>query len=133
MFVRTNVTFEDFGITLPPCTMGGVNVTVEQIFSDNAGRNANTGTFFGDVKCVKRTVTLSWDRLREEQFALIDKCLNNTISAHRVTMCLSPNEGDKGYVTRTYYLAAGSYTYSVAFQQNGKLFYDGVTCQLIEH
>ena len=129
MVVLTDVIFEDFNVTLPPCAKGGINVSPQQIMSDNAGRNANTGTFFGDVKAVKNVVTLSWNKLTESEFEIIDNCLNNFISDHRVTMRLRPSEG---YVTRHYYLAAGSYTYTTDVQRGEQVLYTGVTAQLIE-
>lgn len=129
MFVKTDVIFDDFGVTLPPCAMGGITVTPQQGMSKNAGRNSNTGTFCGDVVYVKNVVDLSWNRLKESDFAIIDKCLNNKISNHHVTMRLRPNEG---YKQRSYYLAAGSYKYTYAVQIGGELYYDGVTAQLIE-
>lgn len=129
MFVKTDVIFDDFGVTLPPCAMGGVKVTPQQQMSKNAGRNANTGTFYGDVLNVKNVVNLSWNRLKESEFGIIDMCLNNTISDHRVTMRLRPSEG---YKQRSYYLAAGSYNYGFAVQIGDELFYEGVTAQLIE-
>lgn len=135
MTVLTDVIFEDFtdstgnAVRLPPCAKGGIQVAPQQIMSDNAGRNSNTGTFYGDVKAVKNVVTLMWNRLNESDFAVIDRCLNNFISDHRVTMRLRPSEG---YVTRHYYLGAGSYNYTEEVQLNGQVYYSGVTAQLIE-
>lgn len=129
MFVKTDVRFDDFGVTLPPCAMGGVHITPQQQMSKNAGRNSNTGTFYGDVLSIKMVVDLAWNRLSESEFAVIDMCLNNNISDHHVTMRLRPSEG---YKQRSYYLAAGSYTYSFAVQIGDELYYDGVAAQLIE-
>jgi hypothetical protein len=139
MFVKTDVYFNNNGgiygsnlgvqIKLPPCAQSGVSVTPQQIMSDNAGRNANTGTFYGDVKCLKYTITLSWDRLKESDFAVIDRCVNNCVSSHSVTMKLRP---DEDYKARNYYLSAGSYTYAYAIQKGDVLYYEGVTLQLIE-
>lgn len=132
MTVLTDVIFEyseGKRTTLPPCAKGGIQVTPQQILSKNAGRNANTGTFFGDVKAIKNVVTLSWNRLSESDFDVIDKCVNNFISNHRVTMRLRPNDG---YVTRNYYVGAGSYNYTVEVQQGGEVYYTGVSMQLIE-
>lgn len=129
MEVLTDVIFEDFGVTLPRCTKGGITIAPQQIMSDNAGRNANTGTFYGDVKAVKNVVSLRRNQISEADFAVIDNCLNNFISDHRITMRLRPSEG---YVTKRYYIAAGSYTYTEVVQLNGQVNYSNVAVQLIE-
>lgn len=127
--VQTNVIHNGFGVTLPQCAEGGIRVTPQQQMSANAGRNSVTGLFVGDVVNVKFVVTLAWNRLTETEFKIIDDCFNNTMSDHSITMRLRPSEG---YAVRHYYVAAGSYNYSVQKQLDGEVFYEGVTVQLIE-
>lgn len=52
---------------LPMPSEGGVQFTPERIWSQNAGRSSSTGKFVGDVICVKYTVTLTYDKLTEDQ------------------------------------------------------------------
>lgn len=127
--IQTDVIHDGFGVKLPPCALGGIRITPQQQMSKNAGRNALTGLFTGDVVNIKFVVNLSWNRLSEEQFNIIDECFNNCISDHRITMRLRPSEG---YRQRSYYVAAGSYNYSVQVQMGDKVYYEGVTVQLIE-
>lgn len=58
------------GVTVRTPKVGGVSQSYELIWSSNTGRNGNS-TMVGTVKAEKRSFTVSWPPLTEEEFALI--------------------------------------------------------------
>lgn len=50
------------GVKLPPPAKEGISCGKQIIWSENAGRTASC-EFVGDVRAVKTTVTLTWDKL----------------------------------------------------------------------
>ncbi len=59
------------GVEMPAPMADGVDLSTEHIWSKNTGRNGR-GTMIGTVNVDKRTVTIKWPPLTEDQVALIE-------------------------------------------------------------
>lgn len=51
------------GQSVPDPAKGGVQITDEPIWSENTGRDVNSGKMLGDIKAWKKTVQITWPPL----------------------------------------------------------------------
>lgn len=118
------------GVTLPPLVKGGLQVTAEKIWSQNAGRSTSTGEFTGDLIAVKYTVTLQFMRLTEEQFRTVWGIVSGLTPFHSLTFPL-PQPG--GINTRTIrcYSVSPTGTMQQWMEEDGTACYDGFAIECI--
>ena len=115
------------GAELPVPLRDGIKVTANHIWSGNAGRNATTGDFVGDIIAVKRTVTLSFPQLTGEQMQILWNIHSGTAPWHRLEY---PFEGRRNAMIC--YIADPTYTLRRIDVKTGRTVYLGVTLELIE-
>ncbi len=60
---------------MPPPAKEGINDGDNLIWSDNAGRTAN-GNFVGDIKAVKKSITITWNVLTYTEFLTIKNAIS---------------------------------------------------------
>ncbi|MDO5125331.1 MAG: hypothetical protein Q4D35_03025 [Ruminococcus sp.] len=127
MFISTDIWID--GVKLPPADMGGIHVTPQTIWSQNAGRNSTTAKFSGDIKAVKYDITYSKSYATQEEFELIDSLVNNLVGIHSVRLCIRPSQG---YVTKNFYIGSGTFSYTISRCKNGKTHYENLSFEMIE-
>lgn len=127
MIITTDIWID--GVKLPPADLGGIAVTPQTIWSQNATRLASTGDFVGDIKAIKYDVTYSKSHATQTEFELIDSLVNNYTSIHTVKLCLRPSQG---YVTKKFYIGSGTFSYTIKRCRNGITEYEGLSFEMIE-
>ena len=90
------------GVTLPPLAKGGLHVTAEKIWSQNAGRSTSTGEFSGDLIAVKYTVRLTFDRLTSEQMRVLWGIVSGVTAFHTLAFPLPQPGGVNTKTIRCY-------------------------------
>ena len=61
------------GVSVPDPARGGVQITDEPIWSENTGRDVNSGKMLGDIVAWKKTVQITWPPLT---FSEVSQILN---------------------------------------------------------
>lgn len=125
MVVKTDVFID--GVKLPTCVEGGITVTRNKLYAENAGRSPTTGDFIGDIVARKYDVNLSWDRLKEQDFNIVCLPADSDNVEHEVEMMF---DGQK-YETRTCYIADMPRTIKLQ-RKDGLLLYTGVKMHIVE-
>ncbi|MBQ8922342.1 MAG: hypothetical protein IJ060_09315 [Oscillospiraceae bacterium] len=115
------------GAVLPVPLEEGLSITANHIWSSNAGRNATTGDFVGDIIAVKHTVVLNFPRLTGEQMQMLWSIQSGTTPWHRLEY---PFQG--GRSTIICYITDIPYTLKHIDPKTGRAEYLGVTMELIE-
>lgn len=96
-----------------------------KIWSGNAGRTANC-LMVGDIRAIKKTVTIKWYHLTGEQTAQINKYISNVDSPFFSITLL-----DETFQESTFDVYAGDPTYEVFGWDENKQFCKGVAVDLI--
>ena len=65
------------GVALPDPALGGVTITVEPIWSQNAGRDADL-LMVGTILGYKRTLEVKWNTLTMEQAAVLHNAVSKS-------------------------------------------------------
>lgn len=63
-------------VLMPEPKQSGVKIKKEKVWSDNTARSA-AGTMAGDIICIKRTLSIEWPPLSNEQVRRIDNEISN--------------------------------------------------------
>ena len=112
---------------LPTPAEGGVKITPERIWSQNAGRSSTTGKFTGDVIAVKHTVSITYDSLWESEvqplFALTDTTTPFWILRYPLNTSVKSIHC---------YIAPPTYTVRRYDTERGEYRYEGITLEFIE-
>ncbi|MBR1384350.1 MAG: hypothetical protein IJ555_11170 [Ruminococcus sp.] len=103
-----------------------VKFTASKIWSENAGRGASI-LAVGDIRGIKKTISLSWFHLSPEQVREIDDYISNADRPF-FDITLIDNEG----IYRTYTVYAGDVTYEIRGWDENRRFCKGVSVDLIE-
>jgi hypothetical protein len=116
-----------FGDTeIPAPADGGVKFRNDKIWSDNTGRSSNC-VMVGDIKAIKKTVSLQWFGLTGEQVELINSFISNVSRPFfSVTMY------DEAYNVRTFNVYAGTPTYEVWGWDERRQLCKGLAVDLVE-
>lgn len=70
------------GTALPAPAREGLHVTLNRLWSQNAGRNTATGDFIGDIIAQKYTVSITYDSLTEEEMQQIWALVGSSAAFH---------------------------------------------------
>lgn len=97
----------------------------KKIMSDNAGRTANC-KMVGDIRAIKKTVTLKWYHLTGEETAKLNEYISNVDSPFFSITLL-----DETFQESTFDVYAGDPTYEVFGWDENKQFCKGVAVDLI--
>ena len=109
------------GVTLPEEET--LKITKEKIWSSNAGRLDN-GYFAGDIVAVKHTLEVTWKRLKQDETAIVNKCLNGNDEYYNVFY----TDYDGTGALDTFYFGTPSYQYTII---NDNVYCD-ITVNMIE-
>lgn len=113
-------------VEVPAPTDGGVKIKNNKIWSNNTGRSSNC-VMVGDIRAIKKTISLQWYHLTPEQTALINSFISNLGRPFfKVTMY------DEAYQPRTISVYAGDPTYDVWGWDEKRQFCKGLAVDLIE-
>lgn len=115
------------GVRLPPPGRSGYVVTPNRLWSENAGRSSATGKFIGDIIAVKFSVSVTWERLTDEEMQLLFGFSASTAPWHTLEFTFG---GRRRKINC--YIADCSYTMRRFDMREGIPIYDGVTFELIE-
>lgn len=96
-----------------------------KIWSNNAGRTANC-KMVGDIRAIKKTVTLKWYHLTGEETAKLNEYISNVDSPFFSITLL-----DETFQESTFDVYAGDPTYEVFGWDENKQFCKGVAVDLI--
>lgn len=125
MIVKTDVYID--GVKLPTCAEGGISVTLNKLYSSNAGRSNTTGEFIGDIVALKYDVNLTWMPLYEEELNILSELADTTQVEHTVKMMFD----GKVYSEKTCYIA--DFTRVTKIQTpSGILIYESPTMHIVE-
>lgn len=116
------------GIKLPTPAAEGVSITANKIWSSTAGRNSSTGKFVGDIIALKYTVSLTYNRLSQEEMQILWDAAANLTAWHKLTFPM--NNGTKK--TISCYMTDLQYTVRRFDMKRREPVYNGVTIELIE-
>lgn len=116
------------GIKLPTPGKSGAAVTVNRIWSSNAGRNSSTGLFIGDIIARKYTVALTYETLTQDEMQILWNVTSTAEPWH--TLVFPLNDGSIRSITC--YTADVTYTIRRFDLRSRKVYYDGVTLEMIE-
>lgn len=114
------------GTEIPAPADGGVKFKNNKIWSNNAGRTSNC-VMVGDIRAIKKTISLQWFNLTPAQTALINSFVSNAARPFfNVTMF------DETYTPRTYSVYAGDPSYDVWGWDEKRQLCKGLAVDLIE-
>ena len=114
-------------VVLPTPSQGGLTITPNRLWSENAGRNSSTGKFIGDIIAIKYTISLNYETLTDEEMQLL---FGFTASLDPWHTLVFPLGGSTKKITC--YLADVSYTMRRFDMREKRAYYDGVTVECIE-
>lgn len=98
----------------------------EKIWSNNAGRSSNC-VMVGDIRAIKKTISLTWYHLDPQQIRQINSFISNIGRAFfQVTLL------DDEFEYRTYNVYAGTPTYEIWGWDESRQFCKGLSVGLIE-
>ena len=106
-------------------TPAEVSFTNNKIWSNNAGRTANC-KMVGDIRAIKKTVTLKWYHLTGEETAKLNEYISNVDSPFFSITLL-----DETFQESTFDVYAGDPTYEVFGWDEKRQFCKGVAVDLI--
>ncbi len=111
---------------IPAPADGGVSIKNNKIWSNNAGRTSNC-MMVGDIRAIKKTISLQWFHLTPAEVALINSFISNAArSFFNITMF------DETYTPTTISVYAGDPTYEVWGWDEDRQFCKGLAVDLIE-
>lgn len=125
MTVKTDVYID--GVKLPTCAEGGISVTLNKLYANNAGRSTTTGEFIGDIVALKYDVNLTWLPLYEDEMNTLLSLADTAQVEHTVKMMFN----GKTYEERECYIA--DFTRVTKIQTlSGILAYENPTMHIVE-
>lgn len=80
------------GVTVKPPKIGGITYKSEKVWSSNTGRTAS-GRMVGTIKTIKKTVSIVWPPLTEEERRTIEGQISNTTMPFSVLELTLANGG----------------------------------------
>ncbi len=98
----------------------------EKIWSENAGRSSSC-IMVGDIRAIKKTISLTWYHLTPEEIGLINSFISNI---DRTFFQISLLNEEFEY--KTYNVYAGTPSYEVWGWDENRQFCKGVSVDLIE-
>lgn len=98
----------------------------EKIWSENAGRASDCGAV-GDIRGIKKTLTLTWYHLTPEEVKQLNKYISN-VNCNFFTITLLNEE----FEYRTYTVYAATPTYDIWGWDEARQFCKGLSVELIE-
>ncbi len=114
------------GEVMPAPADEGVSITNNKIWSENAGRTSNC-LMVGDIRAIKKTISLQWFHLTPEQVKLINSYISSVSNAFfKVTLL------DETFEEHTYTVYAGDLTYEVWGWDKNRRLCKGVAVDLVE-
>ena len=132
MSAKPILKLDDIELPMPP--EGGISISFETIWSSNAGRNTATGQMTGDIVAYKYTVSLSYDKLTENEFEILWNAVTSAKAFHTLVFPLPT--AFAGRKTITCYIAPPSVQLlrwrKYRHKQTGENTYDSLSVEFIE-
>lgn len=107
-------------------TPAEITFTNNKIWSENTGRSA-TCLLVGDLKTIKKTISIVWTHLNGEQIAQVNRYISNVYSPF-----FSVTVIDETFQESTYTVYAGDPTYEILSWDSPLQFTKNVSVNLIE-
>lgn len=113
-------------VLMPDPKQGGVKIKKEKVWSENTQRTAS-GRMVGDIVCIKRTLTIEWPPLTNEQVRRIDNEISNINKAF-----VQVKYTDEAGAVNTMWAYFGTPAYTLYSWANGIRYVSGVAVDAIE-